>query len=752
MGVGNHPLDPVAALRRRAFRLIWAEVLAQAIAPAALLMLAYLAAALFGLASPWLFATLLLLALLSLAWGLATARRPTRQLIDRRIEAASGLKHRPLATLEDEPEDDNPLAAAIWLAHRRRILATVSAARIGPPAPAAAQRDPWALRGLLLLLLLSGVIIAGPAAPARLAGAFALPAWPFPGPTVTAWITPPDYANQPPQILEPGQDISALAGSKLTIIADGLSAAPAIRLAGAAIPSTALGDDSHRADVTLRTSGAILVGPWWHRLARWNLQIVPPGAPAISLGVLSVTGNHVRLRWHVTDSYGLQSVAATIRPNNFPNALAQAFPLGANTGDGAATLDLSTSPFHDLPIGITLTAVNAAGVAASAAWKTTLVLPGLDLHDRTAIALDHLRQNLATDPRNIRLVATQMQRLSMAPPSHITAAADLKLSVLTCAIWLQETGARPALDHMLALIQEIEAGPDYAPSQALAAANQALTAALQRGLNGQSPGASVLQQLLQALHDALGRHLAAIQPSAAPPPNAKTLDMSALDKLAQKIAADEAAGRTEQAAAELHQLQNLLNALASAKPMTAQEMAQAEAAAAASQSISQMTQGEAALLDRTHQGNGTPEDQSSLQQQLNATTQALGKAGINLPGLGDAGAAMGGAKAALTQQDNTQAEGQETAAIQALQKAAAALAASQSNSFGIGQSQPGLAGDDETGVNGGPDEQASPVPIDGTANPARAIEQQIINQDAAPALPTATHQYYHRLLQDGAGQ
>jgi hypothetical protein len=752
MGVRTHPINPVAALRRRARRLIWAETLAQAAAPAAFLLLAYLAAALFGLASPWLFATLLLLAILSLAYGLATARRPTRQLVDRRIEAASGLKHRPLATLEDEPEDDNPIAAAIWQAHRRRILATISAARIGPPAPDAALRDPWALRGLLLLLLLSGTIIAGPAAPTRLAGAFALPAWPFQGPTVTAWITPPDYANQPPQILEPGEDATALAGSKLTIIADGLSAAPAIRLAGASIPSIALGDSSHRADVTLQGSGTLLIGPWWHRLARWNLQIVPPNAPAISLGALSITGNHVRLRWHITDAYGLQTVTATIRPDNYPNALAQDLPLATNTGDAAATLDLSTSPFQDLPIGITLTAVNAAGVAASAAWKTALVLPGLNLHDRTAIALDHLRQSLATDPHNIRLVATQMQRLSMAPPSQITAAADLKLAVLTCAIWLQETGARPAIDRMLALIQEMEAGQDYAPSQALAAANQALTAALQRGLNGQSPGAAILQQLLQAMHEALARHLAAIRPSATPPPNAKTLDMSALDQLAQKIAADEAAGRTEQAAAELHQLQSLLNALASAKPMTAQQMAQAEAAAAASQSISQMTQGEAALLDRTHQGNGTPQDQSSLQNQLNATTQALGKAGINLPGLGDAGAAMGGAKAALNQQNNPQAEGQENAAIQGLQKAAAALAAAQSNSFGIGQSQPGLAGDDDTGVNGGPDEQPSPVPIDGTANPARVIEQQIINQDAAPSVPTATHQYYHRLLQDGAGQ
>ena len=37
---------------------------------------------------------------------------------------------------------------------------------------------------------------------------------------------------------------------------------------------------------------------------------------------------------------------------------------------------------------------------------------------------------------------------------------------------------------------------------------------------------------------------------------------------------------------------------------------------------------------------------------------------------------------------------------------------------------------------GGPDEQATPLPMGNAANPARIIEQQIINQDAAPAPST----------------
>jgi hypothetical protein len=746
--------DPITALRTRAARLLWAEFFAQALAPAIFLLLAYIAAALFGFANSWAFAAICALAAIAVGISLARLPRPTAQKIDHRIEAASGLKHRPLATIEDEPEDDNPIALALWAAHRQRTLAILATARIGAPAPAAALRDPWSLRSLLLLLLLGGLIIAGPAIPARLTGAFTLPTWPFAGPTVTAWLTPPAYTGQPPQILTLGTPITALVGSKLAIITDGPTTAPSIRLAGTLIPSNNLNDTSYRADATIQTSGALRIGPWWHRLASWQITAIPPGAPVLTLGALDITQtNHLKLHWNITDAYGLQTVTATIAPSGFTRALTQTFTLPTNTGDGAASLDLSTSPFHDLPLDITLTATNTAAQTAATIWPSHPKLPGLTLHDATALDLDQLRQTLATDTATIRIVATDMQTLSQNPPSPITPAADIKLAVLTCAIWLTQTGPQDAVDQMLALIQEMEAGPNYDSDKALAAANQALTAALQRGLNGQMPDAATLQKLLQAMQDALAQHLAALQPSGSPPPaGAQQLDMSALNQMAQKIAADEAAGRTEQAAQELQQLENILNALASAKPMTPAQMKAAAAAAAAAQKIAQMTQGEAALLNKTHQGQAQPGDQATLQSELNATEQNLSNAGVNTPGLHGAGTAMSNAQRALASQNGQGAEAQENAAIKSLQQAAASLAAAERNSFSFGASPPGMPSQNQDGPEGGPDEQSTPLPINNAANPARIIEQQIINQDAIPTTAPATHQYYHRLLQDGVGQ
>jgi hypothetical protein len=191
-----------------------------------------------------------------------------------------------------------------------------------------------------------------------------------------------------------------------------------------------------------------------------------------------------------------------------------------------------------------------------------------------------------------------------------------------------------------------------------------------------------------------------------------------------------------------------LQALQSAKPMSAAEAAKAAAADAAAQQISQMTKGEAAVLDQTHQGNATPAEQGALLQQLNATEQNLSQSGVPVPGLSDAGAAMKAAQGALAEQNSAGAEDNENAAIAALQKAAAALAAAQKGRMSISpgsQDMPGQS-QEENGINGVPDEQSDPNFSFGGTNPAREIQQQIIKDDAIPGVPPPAHDYYHRLL------
>jgi hypothetical protein len=59
----------------------------------------------------------------------------------RRIERNSGLAHRPLAALADQPSAPlDPASASLWEAHRRRMEAAIRRLRIGWPAAGLATR------------------------------------------------------------------------------------------------------------------------------------------------------------------------------------------------------------------------------------------------------------------------------------------------------------------------------------------------------------------------------------------------------------------------------------------------------------------------------------------------------------------------------------------------------------------------------------------------------------------------------------
>lgn len=747
-----------AGLRRRAAFGLWTEKLARAVAPGCFILLAYLASALFGFGAPWIFTAALLLAGAAFAFGIAGLQRPGPEEIDRRIEQASGLAHRPIAALEDAPENDTPMAGAIWRLHQRRLALSLQTARTGGPRLDAALRDPYALRGLLVLLLLTGAVIAGPAAPQRLAGAFSLPSWPLSGPGVNAWITLPPYTGAPPLVLVPGVNPVVPTGSRLTVVVNGESRRPAAVLGHGEIRLDPLGRDSFRVDAKLRGSAILRIGPWWHRLASWNITVVPPAAPVVQLSQVLPVDHFLLMAWRAQDRYGLTALAATLLPVGHPDARPEMhfLPLdspNAKTAAGTAKPDIGDSPYAGLRVTVTLAARNLAGVTGTAP-PMIVQLPPAELHDKTALALAALRQRLALQPGDTKNTGDALQKLAEAPPSHIAGATDLQMAVLARQIGAGEIPEDAAQKLMAQLARQIEQGPDYAPAQALAAANAALTQALRQAMaSGQPLDNARLQALLAAMHAALAQHLQALRQTmgqAASAPDNRTIDTGDLDQLAEQIARDEAAGQTARAQAELNRLQQMLASLQSAKPMTAEQARRAQAADKAAQDLSQLTQRQASLLDQTNLGKATPDAQGALQQQLSQTQQSLGKSGIALPGLGDAATAMSAARRALSKDDITGAADAEASAIQALQQAAAALAASaQGMAFGTG-AEPGMGEEGGSdGLNGAPDENAIPGILPSGDDPAGAIQRQIIKNDEAPELPSAVHQYYDRLLDQG---
>jgi hypothetical protein len=724
-------------LRRRAAAILWIELLVRAAGPAILVMLLYAVLAVFGFGGSWLWLGSLILALAVLGFEVRRLRPPTASAIDRRIEAASGMAHRPLAVLGDSPATPGELSAAIWAAHVARTRATLTGARAGWPAPVAAARDPFSLRLLLLLLLATGMIAAGTDIWPRLTGAWTMPPWPFAGPTINAWITPPAYTGQGPTLLVPGQPVTVLRGTALSVILDG--SRDAIRFGGAPLPGSVTGAESRRADTLITSSGTLTLGPWWHRLARFPITATPPAAPIISLDRVIPGPATARLAWHVQDPYGLASLSARLTPNGYPDALPESATLPA--GDNKATLDLADSPYDGIEESLTLTAKNLAGMTARSAPQS-LTLPPVPEHDATALLLRMIRQNLALTPAQAPAIARQLHNIAAAPPSAIGFAVDVQLAALAQGLSLRSTSPAGAVARLLGLIRQIDAGPDYAPRAALARSSQALLNALEHG----PPDSATLQRLLAQMQQALAQHLQAIRPAADGAP-AQHFDTSALDRMAAQIAADEQAGRLAKAQAELAQLANALQMLQNAKPMTAAQAAAAQAAASAAAGLTQLIQKQSGLLNQTAQGSATAAQQGQLRQDLQGVQATLETAGAaHLPGMQDAGTSMQAAQDALSQQNTGAAQSAEAGSIQNLQKAAAALqrAAQQSLTLGPGGSD-SPAPDSDLPDGNSEDLQVPGLALPGS-NPADAIEQEIMRLDANPNLPAATHQYLHRLL------
>src|SRR6185312_4437217 len=138
---------------------------------------------------------------------LVRVRMPTREQTIRRVEAISGVKHRPASSYEDTLTlgAGDARTEALWRAHRQRLAAMLQKLRVGPPSPRTDRRDPFALRALLLLGVFVLLVVVGDSASDRLRSAFRFGALAKGAEArIDAWVTPPAYTGKPPIMLADG--------------------------------------------------------------------------------------------------------------------------------------------------------------------------------------------------------------------------------------------------------------------------------------------------------------------------------------------------------------------------------------------------------------------------------------------------------------------------------------------------------------------------------------------------------------------
>ena len=177
-----------------------------------------------------LFALLALGSLAPLIWF----RWPSRNEALARLDRGTGIRHRPATALTDTLVSQDPVALTLWRVQRERTLASIKNIKAGLPSPRLAIHDPWALRALVVVLLVATAIAAGGDRRARIAAAFD---WQgviaVANVRLDAWVAPPPYTGRPPIILsgainnpnaQPTLENNALqvpAGSTLVIRASG---------------------------------------------------------------------------------------------------------------------------------------------------------------------------------------------------------------------------------------------------------------------------------------------------------------------------------------------------------------------------------------------------------------------------------------------------------------------------------------------------------------------------------------------------
>ncbi|MBU8543495.1 MULTISPECIES: DUF4175 domain-containing protein [Roseomonadaceae] len=544
-------------------------------------------------------------ALLSLAFlaGVILAARqgfrglavPRVEEADRRLESASGLAHRPLAALADRPAGDDPVALAVWAAHRRRASASIRALRVGLPHPGLARRDPIALRAGLGLALGAALVVAGPEAPERLRRAF-LPhlglATPVPALRLEAWVTPPAYTGAAPIFLDAaGGSLTVPQGSQLQVaLSGGSGGTPELQIGSAATPFRALDARSWAAEAQLDHGTRLAIRRGGFEVAGWTLTVQadqPPIARFTEAPARAARGLALRLPWQAEDDWGLASLVTEIRLAARPQAPAHLLDINLPSvqpreANGVSGPDLSAHPWAGLEVQVQLLARDGAGQEGRSD-AATVTLPERAFSHPVAQALIAIRKALSLDPTARMAAMVELDGLAEAPEAFehdTTTFLALRSARHRLELDLRPEAVGESQETMWETALALEEGRADRTARALEQARAALREALEEQLRQQEQNAeqspeqnqeqrAEADRRIQELRDAIRRHLEALAErlqqenaeSMTTDPQNRLMNRRDLDRRTERMREANRENRPQDAERELAELEEMLRAL-----------------------------------------------------------------------------------------------------------------------------------------------------------------------------------------------
>jgi uncharacterized protein (TIGR02302 family) len=712
--------------------LAWALLILEralvALAPAAAVIAAFCALALFdvfAIVPLWLHWVLLVLFVAGMGtalWlGLRRWRWPSHAEAVHRLEADSGLSHRPLTHLEDRQASNlvDPWAAVLWAQHRKRLVANLGQLNLAAPKTDLARRDPMALRGLALVLLALGLFIAWEQSGDRLVSA-AVPQARITGDlsavVVEAWITPPDYTRLAPIALksdsahptgneEGAEAIDVPSGSKLLVQIQGLGGPAELNANNATQKLQALDAETQRAEVTL-TKGERIGLDGAGLDVSWPIAIRPDLPPSAVLQEPQVTERAaLRLTYGGKDDFGVTDMRLMVSQGSETLDL-QLMVQGADPREvkGASFQDLTAHPWAGLPVELRVVARDALGQLGASA-PVAIDLPERKFYHPVARAIIEQRKKLAQNAENARPASRVLRQLQLQSdafdgdivtymalgfaanrlsgrnaPLGKEELADVQQLMWDTAIALEDGGVSIAMRELRRLQKELE--------EALARGAgdeeiERLMNELQQAMN------EYLRQMQEQMQQAMQRGAQMGQIN----PDSLTLSQKDLNDMLNQARRMAQSGSRDSAQQMLQQLQSMLENLQMGMPMPGQGNGQAQQMM---NDLGRMMQQQQQLLQDTFrmqrgqqpgdqpgegQGDGSggagpngnyggqSAAQDALRQQLGKLMQDFSNMTGQLPqGIGRAEQSMRGAVDALGNQNLDSAAQSQNEALENMQR------------------------------------------------------------------------------------
>jgi hypothetical protein len=316
-----------------------------------------------------------------LGWRARRAwKAPTEEEARARLAADSRLDLGAFEALRDQPSRYDEFSMALWRREREYAIERAEQARAGPLRAQLDELDPYKLRYVLAAALVAAAVVAGAAAPDRLARAFL----PDPGPllgdqpiAIEAWVTPAEYTHAAPISLSDliGERVTTPPSVEATVRVTGPVGAPQLVFDGRgghrSTRFTRAADGAWEARMALPGAGRLKVVRF-HTQAQWRIAPAGDARPRASFAapIATLSDEQATVSWRASDDYGVRRLILRVRPIDPPAGLARAdaidTPLETPAGDpreaeAETDVDLAAHPYAGMEVEARIVAVDGLG-------------------------------------------------------------------------------------------------------------------------------------------------------------------------------------------------------------------------------------------------------------------------------------------------------------------------------------------------------------------------------------------------------